>query len=285
LRRNNKLRVGEDVWGRRESDQDNYSRVDISQSHLVKKKLQALALDYIFYLAGLSPQETHLHPEQARASIVDGLSSVLQSASTLSKIPRVLVISSSYVYGAPRYLPIDEMHPLDGKEEYAILRQEQEKIAVSFTDRLSIVIARSFNHTGPGQPDTYIIPKICEGIIEIKKGLRKELIVGNLAVKRDISDVRDVVRAYRLLLENEEVQGIYNVCRGSSISLKEVIEYGRVRAHLDQVPVRQNKEFLRENDPEDICGSNEKLKKVIAWQPEISYEKMLEDIFTYGESC
>lgn len=260
-------------------------QADVTDYAELREAIHAIKPGYIFHLAGFSnPVAAEKNPEQAFLVNVTGTKNLLEAARTLERKPRVVVVSSSHVYGPPRYLPIDEQHPLDGEGVYAASRKEQERVVQEFVNAFPVIVTRSFNHTGPGQPDAFIVPKIIKHIVEIKKGVRNSLELGNIEVKRDISDVRDVARAYRLLAEQEHASLTVNVCRGRSIALKEVIKYGTVLAQLDQVKIETNSAFKRAGEALDIVGSAALLSRYINWNSEYSYETMIKDIYTYWDS-
>lgn len=257
---------------------------NISDATAVASVVHTIRPQYIFHLAGVSnPRFAEEHPEFAREVNVKGTNNILQAAADLREPASTLIVSSSHVYGAPEYLPIDERHPLKGDSAYAESRREQEQLALTFHGKVPVIISRSFNHTGPGQPDTFVIPKIMKQIVEVKKGKREQLELGSIEIKRDISDVRDVVRAYRLLLEQDQFGLTVNVCRGASIALKEVIECGTVLAQLETVSIKQDETYFRSEEPADIYGSHALLDKYIDWKIEYSYERMLIDLYAYWD--
>lgn len=268
--------------GKEVGEGERYYQADITDKNRIIEIMSVVAPSDIVHLAGISsPPFAEEHSDLTREVNVGGTINLLEAAAGLGTRPRVLIVSSMHVYGEPEHLPMDEAHPLHGKGVYAASRLEQEQMAESYTDRLPIVVTRSFNHTGAGQADTFVIPKIVKQAIEIKLGQRAQLELGNINVKRDISDVRDVVRAYRLLLESEQSGLTANVCRGESISLKNVIERVKVLAGLSTVEIALNQGLLRPHDVLDLYGDHGLLTKFTGWQPEIGYDQMLSDMYEY----
>ncbi len=259
--------------------------VDITDEDAVRQAIKKIQPHFIFHLAGFSsPYEAEKNSELARSINVGGTRSILEAALLLQDKPKILVVSSAYVYGIPQYIPIDEKHSLAGVGVYAESRKEQEKLIETYNDKLSIIVTRSFNHTGAGQKENFVIPKIMKQIVEIDKGSKKDLSMGNINISRDITDVRDVVRAYRLLLEQKKDGIICNVCRGESISLKEVIGYGKVFSGLKKIDIHTDLDFIHKNEILDIYGDNSYVKDLIDWEPKFSYKDMLNDIYTYWKS-
>lgn len=262
---------------------DLYFQMDVTQKERIREILLEQQPTYIFHLAGISaPGFAEKNPELTFAVNVEGTKNLLEAASVFSEKPRALIVSSSHIYGDPMYLPIDEKHPLNPHTVYGKSRIEQEKGVEQYQNNFSlIIVARSFNHTGPGQDTAMIVPKIISQMWEIKRGQREHIELGDNELKRDITHVKDVVRAYRMLLEQSEWQGVCNVCRGESISLKDIAEYAKVKAGLDvsvEAILKVNTAFLRPDDPKDIYGDNSLLKQVIDWQIEYSYPSLFDDI-------
>ncbi|MDP2684211.1 MAG: GDP-mannose 4,6-dehydratase [bacterium] len=269
--------------GCEESKKENYYCADITDKNLLKTIIESIRPKYVFHLAGISSQTLATNnPEKTYDLNIEGTRNLLDVLSPMRDV-RTLIVSSSHVYGRPEYLPVDERHLLNGKSAYAESRIKQEKLVQSYMDKMKIIISRSFNHTGPAQNDAFIIPKIMSQIVEVKNGKRDFLELGDINVKRDILDVRDVVKAYVLLLEQNKFGETYNVCRGKSISLHEVIEYGKRFAGLKELDVRVNPAFIGEDDIIDIYGDNSHLREFINWRPLIDYESMLRDIFNYWD--
>lgn len=261
---------------------ENYYCADITDSEKIEEVIIDARPDFVFHLAGISsPPFAEENSELTRAVNIEGTRNLLDACLRLSTPPKVLIVGSSHVYGDPTYLPLDEKHPLKGVGVYTQSRIEQEYLAQTYTDRLPLIITRSFNHTGPGQTDTFVVPKIMKQIVEVQKGLRQHMDMGDVTIKLDISHVRDVVQAYRLLLEQSQVGIIVNVCRGESIALKEIIEYGRILAHLNEVPIVVNPALVRSSEMKEIYGSCSLLHSLIDWDLQYDYPSLLADVYHF----
>ncbi len=268
--------------GRGDSNEKNYYQCDIRQIDNLQSIFDKLKPTHIFHLAGISSLgECEQNPQVARDINVGGTENILRAASNLESVPKILVAGSVHVYGRPEYLPIDEKHPLYGVGVYSETRINQEELCDKYKEKVPIIVTRSFNHTGPGRPETFVMSKIIKQIAEIGQGKRDYLELGNTEVKRDLSDVRDFVLAYRLLLEQDKFGIKVNVCSGKSISLKEVIEFGKKLANLKDVEVRVNPRFVRKNDVMDLYGDTSYLQSLIDWQPKISHEQTFADMYKY----
>jgi GDP-4-dehydro-6-deoxy-D-mannose reductase len=208
---------GYEVIGLNHSGNPEY-KCDITDKYSLDKVILLTQPNCIFHLAGFSsPSKSFEQPELCFKVNVEGTRNLLDSASKLLNC-KILIVSSSEVYGNPQSLPIDEKHLINPVSPYGKSRVEQEKIALTYRNTM---IARSFNHTGPGQTTNFVIPSFLQQIKDAKDN--GVIYVGNLNVVRDFSDVQDVVHAYRLLMEKANVGEVYNIGSGIGYNLKEVL--------------------------------------------------------------
>lgn len=251
-------------------------------SRSVRKSLAEFSPDCIYYLAAVSiPQ--HCGEEEptelARQVNVEGTERVLELAASLPSNPRVLVVSSSYVYGkanpaAPR---VDELTPLAphrgyGKSKFAA---EQLALAAVAAGKVDCVIARPFNHTGPRQTPEMMLPQWAQ---QFAADDRKPINVHTLDAWLDLTDVRDVVRAYRLLIEHGETGSIYNVGGGVMRRSGDVFRRlhdlaGGNREYHETMP------GLRQQTIADCT----KLHRATRWRPEIPLWRTIEDTLAYWQ--
>jgi len=195
---------------------------------------------------------------------------------------RVLVTSSAAVYAASEQ-PISEDHTLAPASPYALSKLAQEELArrAASEDGLDIVIARAFNHTGPRQTAAFVAPGIARQIALIETGTCEPIIrVGNIAAKRDITDVRDVVRAYAALMTSGVSGMVYNVASGTARSIRslldELIARSKVPVQVETEPAR-----MRPNDVPVLVGDSSRLERATGWRPTISFDRMLDDLLAY----
>lgn len=192
--------------------------------------------------------------------------------------PRFLVISSGSLYDPKAPLPLNEQSSTIPSSPYAISKLGQEQIA-QYYSRLGFecIIARPFNHIGPNQGPGFIVPDLASQIIKAKKDGSGEIKVGNLEAKRDYTDVRDIARAYRLLLTKGKPGEIYNVCSGRSIDGQTILKGLMAAAKVNLNPVIDQSK-LRPTDNPDLYGSHQKLTKDTGWEPTISIDQTLKDV-------
>ncbi len=198
---------------------------------------------------------------------------------------RMLNISSSEVYGFPSsdLLPVNEEALLRPMSPYSVSKVATEALCHQWsqTEQFEIVTARPFTHIGPGQSDRFAISNFARQIAEISLGKKAPVInVGNLHATRDITDVRDVVRAYGLLLERGRNGQAYNICSGRETSIKallnELIEF----AGLD-ISVEHDESLMRNVEQKRIYGSYEKIRYETGWDPQIPLGQTLADTFSF----
>lgn len=202
-------------------------------------------------------------------------------AAAAAGVRRVLVVSSAEVYGKvrPDRLPVGEDAPLAPASPYAASKAAAEMVALqAWLGRgLEVVRARPFNHTGPGQRPDFVVPSLARQVAEAARTGAASLRVGNLAVRRDLTDVRDVVRAYRLLLAGGAPGEVYNVCRGESVAIDDVarrlLELAGVALPLEVDPAR-----LRPADVPELRGDPTRLRDAVGWRPEIDLDRTLADV-------
>lgn len=237
--------------------------LDATESAAVDKIVKEGQYDCIFHLAGQSSAKVakNNYYDTYRINIIGALNFadavVRESAKT-----RLIFISTSDVYGTPKYLPIDEKHPLSPLNAYSDSKRMAEEILKKYTEKnLNLVIARSFNHTGRNQTVNFFIPSIIEQVKKAKNG--DAIQTGNLSLLRDFSDVRDIVSAYKLLIEIES--GIYNISSEKGTSLKEIVEY-IIKKSKKTVNIEKNPDLVRKGEPKEFYGSSVLLKRKTGWK-------------------
>jgi GDP-4-dehydro-6-deoxy-D-mannose reductase len=256
---------------------------DLTDYFSVEAALEAVRPDRIVHLAAQSSvQQSWVDPAGTLRVNVHGLLHLLEALRRAKRAPRVLVVGSADEYGAaPRERqPVGEDAPLLPGSPYAVSKVAQGFLALQYAlaHGMPIVRTRTFPHTGPGRGELFAEASFARQIAEIESGLRPpRLEVGNLDVVRDFCDVRDVVRAYWLLIEKGEPGAVYNVCSGRGVSIREVLErllaLSDARADVQTDPAR-----LRPSDIPVLVGSNERLRAATAWQPTFSLEQTLRDL-------
>lgn len=242
--------------------------------------------EVVFHLAGFTSVSASWNdPELALRVNRDGTLFLYESSARQQQPPAVLITSSAEVYGIPRKTPIPETHPLNPLNPYAVSKLAQERVAQKYPS-IRTVISRGFPHTGPGQASTFVVSDFARQVARVEKGLQETIAVGNLEARRDYLDVRDVVRAYRLLTEKECWGDIYNVCSGTVYSIKQLLqELVKLAQPGVKVPIVTDSLRIRPNDIPILHGDNRKLVNATGWRPRISISSTLHDVLTYWRSA
>jgi GDP-4-dehydro-6-deoxy-D-mannose reductase len=256
--------------------------MDVTDAAAVAKALAAAQPHAVYHLAGFAHVgQSWDRPHEVFRVNAEGTLHVLEGARALATVPRVLVVSSAEVYGrvGPGDVPLSEDAPVRPVSPYAVSKAAAELLAVqAFLGRgVPAVVARPFNHTGPGQSPDFVVPGLAGRIAATEPG--GVLRVGNLSPRRDITDVRDVVRAYRLLVERGEAGGVYNVCSGTDVAIADLVDRMLALAGKD-LRVEEDPDLVRPVDVPVLRGDPARLTQATGWAPEIPLEQTLADVLT-----
>lgn len=253
--------------------------VDLLDRDAVRRALDETRPSVIFHCAGFAHvQDAWKAPARALRVNVLGTHHLLESCRELGLSCRVCIAGSAQVY-APTVEAIAEDDRLAPDNPYGISKLAQELTASA--SGLPVVLARPFNHAGPRQAPSYASSGFAQQIAEIEVGRAEPVLrVGNLESRRDITDVRDTVRAYQMLAESGAPLRPYNVCSGRAYSMREVLDIllslARVRVKVEVDPLR-----LRPSDNPIILGSHARLTADTGWRPEIPIEQTLSDLLDH----
>lgn len=200
---------------------------------------------------------------------------------------RMLYVGSGDIYGwvAPSALPVTESQALRPRNPYSVSKAAAELLCYQWTQTqdFDIVMARPFNHVGPGQAEWFVVPDFARQIVEARLGLCEPVIrVGAIDVTRDFTDARDVARAYFLLLEGGTRGEVYNVCSGREQSIRNILERLIEIAGVNCRTV-QDEARARPNEHNRMWGSFAKLNRQVGWQPAIGIDQSLRDVLSYWE--
>jgi GDP-4-dehydro-6-deoxy-D-mannose reductase len=246
------------------------------------------APDAIYHLAALSHvgQSWEAPAEVLRVNVA-GTAVLLAAARAAGTDPVTLVISSAEVYGAvtPDDLPITEDRVPAPVSPYAASKAAAEQVALQawrgYGQR--VVVVRPFNHVGPRQSPAFAVSALAKRIVEARRSGAERIAVGTLTARRDFTDVRDVVRAYRLMATRGEPGAIYNVCSGHEVSVAEVAD--RLLALSGaRLELATDPELVRPVDVPVLRGDPHRLERATGWKPEITLDDTLGDVLAYWDS-
>lgn len=259
-----------------------YRAVDLANSKETDLLIADVRPDYIVHLAGVSSVgQSWSDPKfcfENNTSIMLNLLTVLNKNQCNS---RVLSVGSSEEYGeyGAEQMPLIENMPLLPQNPYAVAKVSQELIGKLFNKSFAgvdVVMTRSFNHIGPRQNSKFVIPSFISQLVAISKGKQKKMTVGNIEVARDFTDVRDVVAAYYLLLQEGKSGEVYNVCSSKAYKLHDVITIAEQMLGI-KANIVVDEKLLRPNDTPLVLGDNAKLR-ALGWKPEISIQQTIKDM-------
>jgi GDP-4-dehydro-6-deoxy-D-mannose reductase len=253
-----------------------YHKVDLRDAETVQSLIEKVRPDHIYHLAAQSsPSASFADPWDTIENNVRPQVNIFQTCLALKVKPRILIISSAEIY-PEKELPIDEDTQFRPVSPYGVSKVSQEMLGLQYYEKheLPIVRVRPFNHTGPGQREGFIAPDFAMKIAKIEAGQQTNVIeVRNLKAQLDFTDVRDVVRAYALLMEKGMLGEVYNLASGKIYRAKEILDillnYSHI--HPEIVPTANQRDSLK-------TGSAERLRRATGWEPTIPFEQTLLDL-------
>jgi len=261
-------------------------KADICKEKDIEKHLEESKPDFVLHLAAVSNvgQSWKRRMETFEVNII-GTLNLLEAVRKQASHARILFISSSDVYGLPQSSPrlLKESDPVQPVSPYAFTKLSGERLCRFYSqiEDLDIVTARSFPHTGPGQNPHFVCSDWANQIARIEIGLSSPLIkVGNIDIRRDFLDVRDVVKAYFSLLKKGGTGQVYNVSSSESISLKRVLGVLLENTEV-KIDVKRDESKMRKVDIPVLVGDNRKIRDEISWSPKIPLEQTLLDLLQY----
>jgi len=256
-----------------------WQAVNLTDHDAVVRHIARLAPTVIVHLAGAPNVRTSWQNvvPHVRTNVL-GTHHLLEAVRLAGHRCRVLVVSSAQVYQASE-VPLDEHAPLVPSSPYGLTKLAQEQLALRsvIEDGLAVVVARPFNHAGPGQAADFALPSFARQIARIEAGLERPIIrAGNLDARRDMTDVRDVVDAYLLLAACGLPGEAYNVCSGRAPAMRELLDR-LCRLSTVAVQVETDPERLRPNDVPMLIGNPGRITE-LGWSPRFPLEQTLADI-------
>jgi GDP-4-dehydro-6-deoxy-D-mannose reductase len=248
--------------------------------------------EVVYHLAALSSvARSWEDPAQTLSENVSAAINLLEAVRAAAADARVVWVSTCEVYGAPRALPLTESDPMAPANPYAVSKAAAEMLAVVYAEAhgLDIVRARPFSHSGPGQRPIFLLSSLARQAAEGRRAgvERLTIVTGNPDTRRDFTDVRDVVRAYRLIASaergSETEPRVYNVSSGISVSAADQVRLlGELLAPIE-VTHEIDPSRVRASEVMDLRGDHSRLTAAIGWEPEIPLRQTMEDTIGWWE--
>jgi GDP-4-dehydro-6-deoxy-D-mannose reductase len=286
-----------EVWGsvRRRSPRENIAHcesrlnlveMDLRDSASVTSALKEAKPDWVFHLAAQSFVPTSWRaPEETIEVNVMGQVHLLEGIRALGMTPRFLVAGSSEEYGLvrPEETPITEENPLRPLSPYGVSKVAQDLLGFQYyrSYGLPIIRTRAFNHEGPRRGVAFVTSDFAYQFARIKKGQAPPVLrVGNLDAVRDYTDVRDMVRAYRLAIEKCQPGEVYNICSGRGYRIRDIVN---ILQDISGITVKTEPDSarMRPSDVPILIGNASKFRKATGWAPTIPFEKTMADLYQY----
>jgi GDP-4-dehydro-6-deoxy-D-mannose reductase len=258
-----------------------WQAVDLLNRDAVAAAIAGLSPEVVYHCAGAPHVGHSWHTTESTFSAnVRATHHVIEGLRQNGRPARVVVASSALVY-ASSDRPLREDDLIRPTSPYAVSKLAQELVAVDGNDDMHVSIARAFNHFGPRQSPDFVASGFARRIAEIEAGRGDaELAVGNLDARRDLTDVRDTVRAYRAIVERGRPGRVYNVCSGRAILIRDLLDMLLSRARV-RIGVRIDANRYRPSDQPIVVGDGQRIRDEIGWTPVVAIERTLDDLIDY----
>jgi GDP-4-dehydro-6-deoxy-D-mannose reductase len=254
--------------------------VDLLDRTAVSRELAALRPSTVYHCAGIAHVgESWAEPVRALRVNVLGTHHVLEGIREAGIDCRVLVTGSALVYRTA-VERLTETDPIGPSDPYGVSKLAQEMLAAACT-HMPVFIVRPFNHAGPRQSPTYVTSSFARQIAEIEAGRHEPVLrVGNLDARRDITDVRDTVRAYQMVVQRGVPRRPYNVCSGNAYRVRDLLD-ALIQLSSASIQIEIDRSRLRPSDNPVIAGDRSRISSETGWSPEIPIDRTLDDLLNY----
>ncbi len=259
-------------------------QIDLQDQDAVRRFLKFERPDLIVHLAAqANVPESWKAPWQTYEANVRGTLNLFEGIIANGLLPRILIVSSNEVYGAPASredLPFKEDRLMRPANPYAVSKCSAELLALQYqrSHGFDVVVARPFNHIGPHQSPRFVAADFARQIAEIEAGKREPVMhLGNMAAERDFTDVRDVARAYLALIKFADGGQVFNVCSGRPRSIQSLLDAMLALSHA-KIELRSDPAKFRLADTPVSYGDATRIREVAGWQPHIPFEQTIADI-------
>ncbi len=263
--------------------------LDLTQADKVDALFKKTRPNYLFHLAAFSSVGKSFGAERLTYRInFEGTLNVLQALQNRSSLKKMVFTSSSDTYGvfSPANKTLTESQPFDPASPYGISKAAAEQLCTYHHRRFGVpvVVSRSFNHSGPRQLESFVIPAFAKQAAAIDLGLQKPVIrVGDLSARRDFSDVRDIVRGYRLMAEQGTPGRVYQLCSGKTVSIEKALTT-LLGFASKEIKVTVDRSRLRKNDIPVMRGSNRRAVQELGYAVRYTLKQTLQDTFIYWKT-
>lgn len=288
---NELIAEGYHVFGTSRIRQAGFIKMDIQNYEEVRSVLNELKPDVIFHLAGIAYVPSSWQDPGLTFEVnTIGALHIFDACRSIGINPVIQIACSSEEYGLvlENEVPIKETNPLRPLSPYAVSKIAMDFLGYQYNQSygMKIIRTRAFNHSGPGRGEVYMTSTFAKQIAQIELGKQEPIIeVGDLTSIRDITDVRDTVRAYRLLTEKGTPGEIYNIATGVGYTAQEILDkLLSMTTYKKKIEVKQDPKRMRPSDVKVLIGSNKKTKKACGWSPKYKIDDTLKALLEYWRS-
>lgn len=260
-------------------------QIDLKDYGRVRDMLAECQPDFIYHLAAQAfVPRSFEDPWETLENNIRSQLNLIQACLELDIRPRMLIISSAEIYGTvePDQMPITVNTPMRPTNPYSVSKVTQDMLGLQFflSHDMPIMRARAFNHIGPGQNPRFVAPAFATQIAEIEVNQQEPFIyVGNLEAQRDFTDVRDIVRAYQLIIEQGQPGQAYNIASGKAYSMQYLLD--TLLSYSDiSIEIRIDSTRFRPIDVPVVLGDYSQLHHDTGWKPTLSFEDTLKDVLS-----
>ena len=269
------------VQGKMLSNEVIFQTSDVLNNVSVENIIHQISPDIIVNLSAISSVGKSWDIPQTTMQVnVIGTLNIMEAVRKSGKDSKIMLIGSSEEYISSNF-PMSEDRPLNANNPYGISKITQEQFARMYREQygLKIYCVRSFNHTGVGQKESFVLPSFCKQVAEIEKSGGPGVIkVGNLAVQRDFSHVKDIVKAYLMIVESDDCRIVYNVGSGKTYSLQKMLEY-IIGLSSQKIEIKIDPTRFRPYDQSVICCDNSLIKTQLGWESCYTVFDALKEMF------
>ena len=256
-----------------------YQKLNLTDAKSVELVINEFKPNYILHLASISSVgQSWQDPIGCFQNNTTIMLNILDAIVKNKLKTRILSVGSSEEYGNGD-MPLKEDMLLNPQNPYAVAKVSQELLGKLYAQNMDVdvLMTRSFNHIGPHQNERFVVPSFIRQLVNISQGAENKMLVGNIEVARDFTDVRDVVDAYYKILHKGKRGEVYNVCTGKAVKLRDIIDIAE-----DILGIKANVEIdvsrLRPNDVMLIEGDDSKIKQELGWEPQYNIKQTIKDI-------
>ncbi len=260
--------------------------LDLRDGARTERYIRRVKPQYVFHLAAVSSVPFSFdHPDMTFEINTVGTVNLLEALRHVRGIEKIIIVTSSVIYGIvkPSEMPLKEDTRLLPVSPYGVSKAAVDLLGYQYFKgyNLPIIRARSFNHTGPNQGLGFVVPDFCKQVAQIEVGKLKPVMeVGNLDAERDISDVRDIVRGYRLLAEKGKAGEAYHLCSGQADKIRDILDNILDMATAD-IKVKRDPKRMRPSDVPRLVGNYSKAKRAVGYKPKYKLKSTVRDTLEY----